>query len=199
MALRALRYTYPALLLCLAWITGCGGGSTGNPGTIPTPTPSPTPTPTPTPTPKPATGVVFNPANGHYYERVNARLPWNEAMAAAILHRYKGLGGHLATITSAEESAFLVAQFGSRLGATQLGGRQERNEADPALGWSWVTGEPWSYTNWAAAPVQEPNDFEGLDEDFLEISPRPASLVYAGWNDVPGDVGEVTGYLVEYE
>ena len=40
--------------------------------------------------------------NGHYYMAVDGTFTWIEADTAA-----KAIGGHLATITSAEENAFI--------------------------------------------------------------------------------------------
>ena len=47
-----------------------------------------------------------------------------------------------------------------------LGGFQDLtspNYSEPSGGWTWVTGEPWSYTNWFPG---EPNNTGG-GEDYL--------------------------------
>src|ERR1051325_12185873 len=90
--------------------------------------------------------------NGHFYEVVSAPtgITWGNASLAAT-----NRGGYLATITSAEENAFVFSQ------ATQdstiwysgygpwLGGIQPAGSGEPAGGWRWITGEPFVYKNWA--------------------------------------------------
>ena len=58
----------------------------------------------------------------------------------------------------------------------------------PDGGWRWVTGDPWSYSNWNAG---EPNNATGGHEDCLTLAAN------GRWNDTRGAAG-VTGYLVEY-
>ncbi len=45
----------------------------------------------------------------HYYELVDDALTWSAASARAATYSYKGAAGHLVTITSAAESAFLTS------------------------------------------------------------------------------------------
>ena len=79
--------------------------------------------------------------------------------------------------------------------ALWIGGYQP-NPNDPAdQGWTWVTGEPWSYTNWA---IGEPNDFSVPSgrESFLELWPTRSGQ----WNDnVDGSSISQGWYVVEYE
>jgi len=136
---------------------------------------------------------VYNPANGHWYQAVPipGGIPWPAARAAAAAQSYAGYPGHLATITSAAEDQFLVG--GLPLGLDnhwRVGGYQDQTAPDysePAGGWRWVTGEPWSYTNWHAG---EPNNFNG--ENLLEIHSDGT------WNDT-ADQPPGGGYIVEYE
>uniref|UniRef100_UPI004056D077 lectin-like protein n=1 Tax=Candidatus Electronema sp. TaxID=2698783 RepID=UPI004056D077 len=44
--------------------------------------------------------------------------------------------------------------------------------------WKWVTGEPWSYSNWAYG---EPNNYI-VPESYLMM------LTSEDWNDAPDDV-----------
>ena len=75
--------------------------------------------------------------NGHWYELQNTFMPIAEAQAAAVAE-----GGHLATLTSAGEDAF-VDQKLSRITLASpyidvlLGGIKTNGV------WSWITGEPW--------------------------------------------------------
>jgi hypothetical protein len=96
-------------------------------------------------------------------------------------------GGHLATITSAGENNFVFGLLPSSSPyAFFIGG--SRNSSGV---WSWVTGEPWSYTNW---DVGEPN---GIGTQITWIhgpaAPRPAT-----WNDHPASDYAFYG-VIEYE
>lgn len=123
--------------------------------------------------------------NGHYYESVSTPLTWETANSAANAAVYLGLAGHLATVTSQPENDFIIANFSN---PQFLGGYQPDGSIEPAGGWAWVTGESWSYTNWASG---EPNN-SGSTEKYLEY--------FAGgpnWNDVSGSATRT--YVVEYE
>ena len=86
---------------------------------------------------------VSDGGNGHWYQFV--RDQGNSCWGYAKL-KAEELGGHLATLTSPEESQFVGSQLAS--GAWYfLGGYQDHNAPDfsePAGGWRWVTGEPWT-------------------------------------------------------
>jgi hypothetical protein len=112
-----------------------------------------------------------------------------------------GVPGHLATITTAEEDAFL---HGLRAGVSPpevwVGGFQDQIDLippctpEPSCGWTWVNGEgpiDDGYTNWLDA---EPNDNTGEgSENFLGIALGGAF----GWND-EGALGNIGGYIVEF-
>jgi hypothetical protein len=119
--------------------------------------------------------------NGHYYKFVEGSFTWLEAEAAAEASICGG-DGYLATIASAEENAFVSSLFDIGSGAGPwLGGFQPEG-IDPAtgkedVGWEWVTGELWDFTDWH---VNEPNDNQGM-EDCLHIF-RPGNYG-DNWND----------------
>ena len=126
--------------------------------------------------------------NGHTYLRFddvpnyllpNGGLPWKEAKVFA-----ERMGGHLATITSAEEleamQPFLAN--GSKI-AYYMGATDEAQEGV----WTWVTGEEWSYTNWAPG---EPNNVGGKQHYLLTYKDGT-------WDD--GDYAPNYGVLVEIE
>jgi hypothetical protein len=132
---------------------------------------------------------AFYGATGNYYEPVNAPIPWLSAKLAAETYGFLGVTGHLATIHSAGENTFIAQLGGSD---RWLGGFQADLGSEPAGGWAWVTGEPFSFTSWAS---DEPNNNEvgGERENYLEVKDAGG-----GWNDVvQGDPN--LGFVVEYE
>jgi Lectin C-type domain len=144
-----------------------------------------------------AAGVLAAPAgavpakwsgNGHFYDVISGNYTWSEAKADAE-HR----NGHLATITSAGENQFISSTFGGQLPGRWLGGYQPSGSTEPAGGWTWVTGETWSYTHWNAG---EPNNSGGT-EDSLEMVNATDSDGYM-WNDLTGaDI--LSGYVIEWD
>jgi len=135
--------------------------------------------------------------NGHMYRAVPGfpGLNWDVADQIA-----QADGGYLATINSAAENDFVFnlvntsAFFSSFNGSgPALGGFQLDGSPEPAGGWSWVTGEPWSYTNWL--PTQPDNGLEREDRlhYFSNLSGTPAST----WNDIYRADSNLGGYVVE--
>jgi hypothetical protein len=131
-------------------------------------------------------------------------LTWEDAKARA-----EADGGHLVTISSAEENALvfgLIAQnpdiwanvdvttmtdgeenaiqvsLGPWIGLYQEGGAPE-----PAGGWSWVTGEVSDYTNWYSQTVvieaAEPNDLGGV-EHYGHFFTQGLDARADTWNDM---------------
>ena len=108
--------------------------------------------------------------NGHWYQfmPVGSYGSWSSASDAASQY-----GGHLATLTTAAELAFiegLVACVGCPgYGPSwAIGGFQDKTSpsyAEPTGGWKWITGEPWAFAPWA---LGEPNDLGGT-EDLLYL------------------------------
>jgi hypothetical protein len=143
-------------------------------------------------------GVIW-PVNGHYYEAVlfSGSGSWTQARDAAISR-----GGYLATLTSAEETAFVFdlvkhPAFWFNDGANNsqgpwLGGSQPPPRVEPAGNWQWITGETWSYQNWSAG---EPNN-SGGDEHYLQFFGAGLNHPAATWNDV-GASSPVRGYVLE--
>jgi len=135
----------------------------------------------------------FNPENGHYYRFVPRSLTWDNARVVAFSQTHDGLRGHLATITSEFEQAF-VEKIAVRPNAhTWLGGFQPSGSPEPDGNWQWVTGEPFSYSNWAPWPGRpgqfaEPNDVYG--EYLIEMWPTQIYENGVGrvgsrwWNDL---------------
>ena len=139
-------------------------------------------------------------ANRHAYLPVKtpAGITWQEAEADAVAR-----GGHLASISSAGENAFVFALVGSRpeywypntfncqIGPF-IGGHQPDGSPEPNGGWQWTDGTPFTYTNWYPG---EPNNSGNLEKyaHLFNCGGPPASL----WNDVSPPVTAL-GYIVEY-
>jgi hypothetical protein len=136
--------------------------------------------------------------NGHYYDVItnlttNNWITWSEARTAAEILSYSGVQGHLATINSAEENIALYQAFGfTGLDNLWLGGYQPQGSEEPAGGWTWVTGELFTFTNW---PSTEPSNTNG-NENFLVYAWSP-NAYGVQWNDAAD--GQARGYVVEYE
>lgn len=124
------------------------------------------------------TAPVFNPANGHWYQavRVAGAIHWDDARVAAQSLSHAGYRGHLLTVTSAAESDFVADKVLPPVSPSQrfwLGGYQDTSASDyleSTGGWRWVTGEPWSFTNWERG---QPDNYGG-NEDAPGLPPRLA-------------------------
>lgn len=135
---------------------------------------------------------VLNPNNGHYYEVVAGPLSWANANAAASASSYLGLPGHLVTFTSAAENNWFTTTFGYLGSVPWIGLYQPPGSAEPTGGWTWVTGEAYSFTNWKAG---EPNNLGGEHHALFWDGVTPGAGQY--WND--GNGNAALPYIVEYE
>lgn len=125
--------------------------------------------------------------NGKRYVLYDAPVAWDRAKAYC-----ESMGGHLATITTKEESDFIKSfiDLGERTGYW-LGGTDEIDNK-----WKWVTGETFEFDDWH---VEQP-DNSGNREHYLEIN---KSLDYQ-WNDDSIDkftesVLMTQGFICEFE
>lgn len=136
--------------------------------------------------------IVYSTLNGHYYQFVTAPLSWDAAAAAITTNAdgeftFNGLTGYFATVTSAEENAFIKDKVGTA--SAWLGGSDAAVEGT----WKWVggpeAGDILTYSNWNGG---EPNNSGGT-EDAIQI----LSGSTGKWNDLPAN-GTTLGYVVEY-
>ena len=118
---------------------------------------------------------------GHYYKLFkNLYDTWEEA------EKYcESLGGHLATISSAQEDRFAYDNLVRNGAETAYIGFTDSNQEGV---WEWVTGEPIVYTNWYPG---EPND--SLGEDYASYYYK---FTNGQWND--GNFGHGTDNDKQY-
>lgn len=144
-------------------------------------------------------GPTCNDLDGHCYEVVPGSHTWSEAAALASQRVYAGKTGHLITVNSAAERDWINSHMGQInpnglrgwIGGYQDTGAQDYQE--PGGGWRWVTGEPWSFTDWQPG---EPNEVE-TGENFLQIYPLGGVF---RWNDLRENaLVVINSYWVEYE
>ncbi len=92
----------------------------------------------------PAEALEFS---GHHYLIASVQLHWKEAKKFA-----EDCGGHLLTLTSKQEIAFITDSWSRLTGGDSIqppeawtGGINPGKSPD---GWTWVTGEPWADPFW---------------------------------------------------
>lgn len=112
--------------------------------------------------------------NGHSYKAFNKGYTWAQA------ERYcQALGGHLVTITSAEEQEFVktLADAAGR-NCYWTGGRLTSDKK-----WTWNTKEAFSFTNWA---VGQPDNLNNRENRLMIYGNTNAAknAVVGSWNDV---------------
>ena len=119
-----------------------------------------------------STPWIVNPDNGHWYA-LTTQEHWVPSEVVAITN-----GGHLATIRSQAEQDFVYQTF------QNYGGQQRLlwigfNDYQSQGQFTWSSGEPVTYTNWAPG---EPNNAGG-GERFVSIWPQAVGAAAGGWND----------------
>lgn len=117
--------------------------------------------------------------NGHYYKRYRQAdvYTWYEAE-----RRCEEMGGHLVTVTSAEE--YDVVKRIKKMEHTWLGATN-LNSGDE---FEWITGEPFTFSDWRGG---EPSNSLGV-EHYIQI------VDTGGWNDTPG-IGAGDSYICEWD
>ena len=123
-----------------------------------------------------------------HYQLVHQCMTWDEA------RRYcEERGGHLATLSSADELNEVLAQLPAEgLVSCWLGGYRTSGG-----GWAWVDGSEFSYAAWASG---EPNNEDGTENYVTLLKVNGSWAMY----DVPGDVSSYynnakIGFVMETE
>lgn len=90
--------------------------------------------------------------NGHWYvlqAQPNGRF-WE------LVSRAEAQGGHLVSITSATENEFVRAlSMGHNVHFGAFHDQGAPGFSEPASGWTWVSGEPWTWSGWCS---NQPDD-----------------------------------------
>jgi hypothetical protein len=134
--------------------------------------------------------------NNHWYLPVRTTniITWAEARTKA-----QSDGGYLVSLTSQAENAFVynlsssTTYWNGEIGPV-LGGYQPDGSPEPAGGWTWLSGEPWGYVNWA---FPQPDDGGGSPEGGLHFWSGPGEGPGPTWNDFPTNLAFFTSYVVE--
>ena len=116
--------------------------------------------------------VIINPANGHKYEfvRLSTAISWHDAVTMA-----ENAGGYLATVTDSGEARIVTTLLSGSGDEAWLGASDDAQEG----AWTWITGEPWGYTNWYPG---EPN--AGYpNEDYLLVTNGLGGRWVDVWDD----------------
>src|ERR1051325_274704 len=138
--------------------------------------------------------------NGHWYEPIGLTdaITWVAASNAAV-----AAGGYLATLASPAENDFVFSLirdqdafwFHGTTTGPWIGAYQPAGSSEPSGGWTWVTGEPFTFTAWSPG---EPNG--GVGENYA-IFWHPGSRA-ATWNDfaeMPAPSCCISSYVIEYD
>jgi hypothetical protein len=111
--------------------------------------------------------------------------------------------GYLATIGSGPENQLVFGLIdsptywmpaGTAQAGPWIGGMQTPGAEEPAGGWKWVTGEPFTFTAWREG---EPNDVGG-GEDRVNYMGIPDGGRDPFWNDAGGG-SLMPGLVVEWD
>lgn len=148
--------------------------------------------------------LKFDYRKGHLYVAVLfTRGEWDLSRRIA-----QKAGGHLVTISDADENDFLVRFYSSEPGFLQkdpagnthgpsIGWYQLPNSREPSGGWGWVTGEPVTYTNWSAGNPDNYRGAQAFGGFFMKGDGRKSPATVKYWDDT-GGFGS-TGYILEVE
>jgi hypothetical protein len=123
------------------------------------------------------------------YEYVRNPGAWTTANAAAPTRSFLGVIGHLATISSFAENATITSLKGSGDIRAWIG------LTDAAVNgtFTWITGEPFVFTNWSAGEPSNGVPPNSGGEDYVEL------FASGQWNDTSNGEIQNQGYVVEYD
>jgi hypothetical protein len=119
---------------------------------------------------------VSDGGNGHWYQLlINQQTTFWEAASAATQR-----GGHLVTVGTNAENAFVrqislghFVHFGAYQDPAVSGW------AEPAAGWTWITGEPWRWSGWCPGQPDNANWNQFSGQELARFASADASC----WDD----------------
>ena len=123
---------------------------------------------------------------GHQY-RLTDDLTWANAEAQAV-----SAGGYLVTLNDAAEDTWVYNTFAATASSAVtdpifgywIGLYQPTGSAEPAGGWSWISGQPVTYVNWRSPAEPNNSNANGAEQVAQVIGPNAATPnVPRKWND----------------
>jgi hypothetical protein len=127
----------------------------------------------------------LNPNNNHVYEFVNTDVRWDQALTLASASNLAGVQGHLVTITSAAEQAFVV----SHMGLITVGWNGDdiwiaASDATTEGTWKWMAGPELgtavAFSDWAWGG---PSNFR-VGSDYGTLTDTPYYDTSGAWLDL---------------
>lgn len=134
--------------------------------------------------------------NGNEYRIMVGKCTWNQARI-----KCKQLGGHLVTITSAEEQAFIESYMKSITNAERSYWIGLTDEYDPNSWKTWDNNEKLSYANWEK---DQPDNLNG-NQSYTRIAASTFTdangfeLFCGEWDDEADDYALISGFICEWE
>jgi hypothetical protein len=133
-------------------------------------------------------------ANGHTYAVFDIGATWHTAE-----YQCEQMGGHLATINSKDEEQYIDWLMTSGRKSWYWIGANEEHTGKM----QWITGEPWSYTNWDSGEPNNRSDNDGNFEDYLALRRDNQhwndQLYYGGTNENNWHYEYAGGYICEWD
>lgn len=148
--------------------------------------------------------IRFGYFQGHLYIAVKKSYTdsWHDNQRKA-----QQLGGHLATISSAEENRFIYELFssdeefikenGGGLFGPMIGLYQADRSREPAGGWIWVTGEAVTYSRWSPGNPDNFAQRQHYARFFRSKNLRNSGSGPVWWDDTSANWD--IGYIIEIE
>jgi len=144
--------------------------------------------------PAPADALLFG---GHRYKFFYGQMSWNTAHQQAL-----SMGGHLVSITSESEDAWVRKAFADTLPKGRLLFTGGIKAAGTGSSFRWSNGEPWSYEHWERGETSKANSRSSMAVYLND--PQGAGAWSAAWEPSFTVIGyeggnRIHGFLVEWD